>query len=79
LDPNPGTGRFTLEMNGEPQKELEVALYNALGQRLRSETVDFSSGNLTKVLDYSNLPSAGYTLRITGAGASKNVRLVIQK
>jgi len=77
--PNPGTGRFTLEMTGEPQKELEVALYNALGQRLRSEVVDFSSGDLTKVLDYTTLPSAAYTLRITAAGASKNVRLVIQK
>ena len=77
--PNPGTGRFTLEMTGEPQKELEVALYNTLGQRLRSEVVDFSSGDLTKVLDYTTLPSAAYTLRITAAGASKNVRLVIQK
>jgi hypothetical protein len=66
-------------MTGEPQKELEVALYNALGQRLRSEVVDFSSGDLTKVLDYTTLPSAAYTLRITAAGASKNVRLVIQK
>ncbi|MFM7399442.1 MAG: PKD domain-containing protein, partial [Bacteroidota bacterium] len=77
--PNPGTGLFTVELNGDPQKELEVALYNMLGQRLRSEIVDFSSGNLTKVLDYSSLPSAGYTLRITGSGASQNTRLVIQK
>jgi len=77
--PNPGAGLFTVELIGEPQRELEVALYNALGQRLRSEVVDFSSGSLTKVLDYSSLPSAGYTLRITGAGASQNVRLVIQK
>jgi PKD repeat protein len=77
--PNPGTGIFTVELNGDPQKELEVALYNALGQRLRSEIVDFSSGNLTKVLDYSSLPSGGYTLRITGSGASQNTRLVIQK
>ena len=77
--PNPGAGLFTVELIGEPQRELEVALYNALGQRLRSEVVDFSGGSLTKVLDYSSLPSAGYTLRITGAGASQNVRLVIQK
>lgn len=79
LFPNPNAGYFTLEMTGEPHKDVELAMFNGLGQLIRSEIVDFSTGNLAKSLDFGYLPSAVYTLRITAGAQSTNVKVVIQK
>lgn len=79
LFPNPNAGYFTLEMTGEPQNTVELAMFNGLGQLIRADMVDFSTGNLTKALDFGYLPSAVYTLRITAASQSTYVKVVIQK
>lgn len=79
LYPNPNTGHFTVEMSGTPQKQVEFALYNNLGQLISSRIVDFSSGHLSQNLDYTYLPSAVYNLRITGAGETMNVQVIVQK
>ncbi|HOY05706.1 MAG TPA: PKD domain-containing protein [Saprospiraceae bacterium] len=77
--PNPNQGRFTVEMSGIAQDQLEFAVFNTLGQQLTLETVDFRSGYLQRTFDYSYLPAAMYTLRISSGSRSKFVKIAVQR
>ncbi|MCA0237608.1 MAG: PKD domain-containing protein [Bacteroidetes bacterium] len=77
--PNPNPGRFTVELSGLPQNELTFALFNTLGQQLLFETQDFRSGYLFHTFEYSELPAAMYTLRISAGGQSRYVKLAVQR
>lgn len=79
LFPNPTSGFFTVEMTGLPENNVEFALFNNLGQLMSSQIIDFSSGNLNKQFDFSELPSSVYTLRIQANGSAKYVKVVVQK
>ena len=77
--PNPNQGRFTVEMSGIAQDQLEFVVFNTLGQQLTYETVDFRSGYLQRTFDYSYLPAAMYTLRISSGSRSKFVKIAVQR
>ena len=64
LFPNPNNGDFTLHIEGQPLNELEVSLYNILGQRIFHEQIDFTSGQLIKDYKLSRLAAATYILQI---------------
>jgi hypothetical protein len=64
LYPNPNNGYFTLHIEGQPLDELEVSLYNVLGQRIFLEEIDFTSGQLIKDYKFSRLAAATYILQI---------------
>jgi PKD repeat protein len=64
LFPNPNNGDFTLHIEGQPLDELEVSLYNILGQRIFQEQIDFTSGQLIKDYQLSRLAAATYILQI---------------
>ena len=64
LFPNPNNGDFTLHIEGQPLDELEVSLYNILGQRIFQEQIDFISGQLIKDYQLSRLAAATYILQI---------------
>ncbi|MEO6760092.1 MAG: PKD domain-containing protein, partial [Saprospiraceae bacterium] len=77
--PNPNTGRFTVEMQGSAQQEIEFTLFNAVGQLVYREVADFGAGNLKQVLDCSSLPSALYHLRVRSGEKSVFVKIAVQK
>ncbi|MBL7825761.1 MAG: PKD domain-containing protein [Saprospiraceae bacterium] len=79
LFPNPSAGKFVLEMKGEPKTDMQLILYNSLGQLMYSEMLDFSSGTLNKTLDLNHLPSAVYTMQLKAGTATKYTKVVIQK
>lgn len=64
LYPNPNPGSFTIEMVGAPTQELRFALYNALGQLVKTETLNFGAGKLKHVFDYRDLPPSVYFMEI---------------
>ncbi|MFK8006955.1 MAG: PKD domain-containing protein [Saprospiraceae bacterium] len=64
LYPNPNNGDFTLHLEGQPMDELEVSLYNILGQQIFREQIDFTSGQLIKDYKLSHLAAATYILHI---------------
>ena len=72
LFPNPNTGQFAIEMRGPAQDEVEFTLFNAVGQLIRRDAADFGSGALTRAMDYGQLPSGVYALRVTGRNAETN-------
>jgi len=64
LYPNPNNGQFILHLEGQPLDDLELRFYNIIGQEVLFETIDFSSGILTKSFDLQELPAATYILQI---------------
>ena len=79
LYPNPSTGLFNLEMNGEAQAELEFALYNAIGQLVNRQVADFGTGQLNRQFDYSQQPTGMYTLMVRSGAKVVQVKLAIQR
>lgn len=74
--PNPNTGAFTLEMIGKPEQEIHCRLYNTLGQLIKTEALDFSTGKLTHTFRYVDLPAAVYWMEIR-AGYKVRVEKVV--
>ncbi|MEM6964471.1 MAG: PKD domain-containing protein [Bacteroidota bacterium] len=64
LYPNPNNGQFVLHLEGQPLENLNIRLYNILGQQIMEEPVDFSSGSLIKTFDLQELSAATYILQI---------------
>lgn len=79
LFPNPNPGLFTVEMNGLPQDKVEFTLYNALGQRIHSETEDFRAGAMVRQFHYPELAAGVYTLKVQADGAAKYFKLSIAR
>jgi len=79
LFPNPNTGVFTIEMNGLPQEALAFTLFNTLGQHIKRETVDFSTGYLLHSFDYGTLPAGSYILRVQSDGQAMFVKVTLSK
>ncbi len=78
LFPNPNSGDFTLNIEGQPLDRLEVSLYNILGQRIFNEEIDFTSGQLIKDYKLSRLAAATYILQIK-SGNKMIHRKVVKK
>ncbi|GJM34085.1 MAG: hypothetical protein DHS20C18_30860 [Saprospiraceae bacterium] len=76
--PNPNTGQFTLLIKGAGRPQLEIGLWNVLGQHLYSEKLDFGSGTLRKPYDFSFLPSGVYYLQVGTANASIVQKLIVE-
>lgn len=64
LFPNPSNGQFTLIIEGQPLEDLEIGLYNILGQKVMEEPLDFTSGKIIRHYQLDNLPAASYILQI---------------
>ncbi|MBN8676879.1 MAG: PKD domain-containing protein [Chitinophagales bacterium] len=79
LFPNPNTGSFTVDMKGLPQDEVEFVLYNALGQQIKRETLDFGTGNLLHQFNYGTLAAGVYTLRVQADGQAIYVKVTIAR
>lgn len=77
--PNPTSGLFTVEMQGEAREELEFTLFNAIGQLQKRETADFGTGQLKRLFDFSQSPAGMYTLQIRSGASAMQVKLVIQR
>ncbi len=78
LSPNPTTGTFSIEMNGEPQEKMELALYNSIGQLIDREELNFQSGLLNKTFDLAPFPTGVYSLQIRSGKEAKNVLVLKQ-
>ncbi|MEZ5059372.1 MAG: PKD domain-containing protein [Saprospiraceae bacterium] len=76
--PNPNRGIFTLEISGKPQKELQVEIYNVLGQKVFSQIEDFNTGRLKKEYNHLNLIPGAYTLKVGHQNDWVNRKLIIE-
>lgn len=76
--PNPNNGQFTIDMAGEPARMAEFSLHNALGQLIRRDIADFSTGRLMQTLNYPELASGIYVLQIRAGEKTTAVKITVQ-
>lgn len=76
--PNPNDGQFTLILQGNAIPNLDLNFYNVLGQQLLHESVSFSSGNLTKVFDFAEVPTGVYVLQISTGDKALYKKVIIE-
>lgn len=62
--PNPGSGKFTLELEAHPAPIADLMLFDALGQVICSEKIGFQNGKLKKMLALEHLSTGLYWLSI---------------
>jgi len=69
--PNPGSGKFTLELEQESEQQ-NYTVFNALGQPVKTGILV----NKMNVLNLASLPAGLYVVRVTGKG---ELRLVVME
>jgi hypothetical protein len=81
VGPNPATSTVNVTLDVRKDKSpISIEVYNALGNRVYSNTSVMSTGIHTSTVDVSSLSSGEYTVRIASAsGQVQSKKLVIQK
>lgn len=62
--PNPVQDKLILQLINRRYKELEIAIFNTMGQRIDVSDLDFSYSNYFETLDVSQLLKGTYIIRI---------------
>jgi hypothetical protein len=76
VSPNPGPGRFLLNMQQAPAT-LQVGVFDAAGRRLNQWNFEPVNGSFATELDLRNLPQGIYFLRLTDGKNTGGVRLCV--
>jgi hypothetical protein len=77
--PNPARQRFTVQVPAAGTGTVSVALYNSLGQPVRTVRAAATGETTSVAVDASGLAAGVYTLRVqTGAGAPVAKRVVLE-
>ncbi|MBK6931210.1 MAG: T9SS type A sorting domain-containing protein [Saprospirales bacterium] len=79
LYPNPNTGAFTVDMQGDARQELEFALFNSFGQMVDRLQAGFGAGQLRQNFNYTGQPAGLYTLQIRSGASVLQVKIAIQR
>lgn len=75
--PNPNAGRFAVVFNQAVATDLEIGLYNQLGQRVYFESLTDFAGEYNKTFDWTDVAKGLYTLRISDAQNNQFVSKLI--
>ncbi|MEA3445057.1 MAG: T9SS type A sorting domain-containing protein, partial [Bacteroidota bacterium] len=79
LYPNPGDGRFMLDILSTLSEEATLKIYDISGKQIYYDVVNIIEGKQNIKLDLSTLEIGTYTLTLVGTEISKQTRLVIIK
>ena len=77
LYPNPTTGSFTFELSGTGREELSFEFFNGLGQLIRREVGNFSSGSIVRQFEYGSLPAGIYSFRVSDGTSNMVIKVTI--
>ena len=78
LFPNPGRGKFSLEVEGTAAELIQVSVYNIQGRELRREAWYANAGNRVKTFDWSGLAPANYFVRIVSGARQATMKMVVR-
>lgn len=68
VQPNPSNGQMRLEFFAHQSADVQIEVFNMLGQRLHGEQIAQASGLTQRQLDLSALPEGNYLLQIAYQG-----------
>lgn len=75
--PNPATDKFTINIKGGVNDEIEIVFYNNMGQKIRIEKLKKETYYFKRELDVSNLESGIYYIQINYGESSVNKKLIV--
>ena len=80
LFPNPAIDKVNVFLPSSVEGPADIAIYNAMGQLVKTTTIDLAKGNNTTDIDIQELAMGRYTLIVNYAGQRlTQAPLVIQK
>ena len=76
LAPNPADESVRISFGEALSTDAQITLFNTAGQLLRSQTL--GSGNVTLVMQVSDLPQCVYTVLVSNSKATGARKLVVK-
>lgn len=78
VSPNPSSGEFKLEYNSSKIEQLDVQIFNALGERVYSSRFPKTQRVVSKNIDLSHLHSGMYMVRVATETHTKSTSFIKQ-
>ncbi|RLD65632.1 MAG: hypothetical protein DRI84_06420 [Bacteroidetes bacterium] len=75
--PNPNNGQFTITINSETQKRINIMVFNNLGSVIATDQIDVN-GKISKNIDLSHLSKGIYYLRLQTSDDVVMRKVIIQ-
>ncbi len=75
--PNPNDGTFGIELMGEPEKNLELSVFDVLGQTIYEENYNFLSGELNTQIDLPNIVAGTYIIKLAVRDRANYQKIVV--
>lgn len=76
--PNPNDGAFTLQLDVEKARDVTIAVYDVVGQRIFEEAAGKVQGTWKRTLDLSHVAKGVYVLQVSSGSAKAFRKLVIE-
>ncbi|MCF8352751.1 MAG: T9SS type A sorting domain-containing protein, partial [Bacteroidales bacterium] len=75
--PNPSNGRFIVELPATKDEVVELAIFNATGTLIHSESIETGSNASQKEIDFSELPKGLYFVSLKGQETNHSSKLIL--
>jgi len=75
--PNPNDGNFIITGSDLMVDELEIDLYNLLGQKVWSRQLEISGNKINESFDLGDLPSGTYLLKLASDGRQSTNKIIV--
>ncbi|MEM7035786.1 MAG: LamG-like jellyroll fold domain-containing protein [Bacteroidota bacterium] len=76
--PNPNNGLFTVQLNSDQSRNIELVVFDMLGHRVYTQTETIGSGSWKQEIDLQNLSKGMYILQLYSDGAKLNRKIVVE-
>ena len=77
--PNPSNDVFNIVFNSNTKQDIDLRIYNIIGEEIFTETLTEFSGDYNRTVDMTPYPNAIYILQINTKDGMLNRKLVLEK
>ncbi len=75
--PNPNDGTFNMELVGDAEENIELTIFDVLGQAIYTDNYDFYSGELNTQIDLKNITSGTYIIKLAVRDRASYQKIVV--
>jgi len=75
--PNPNEGTFGINLMGEPEKNLQLTVFDVLGQAIYEDNYNFLSGELNTQIDLPNMAPGTYIIKLAVRDRANYQKIVV--
>ncbi len=77
INPNPNNGDFVLSMNAIASGEVRIEIYNIMGQQVKADNFQISSGHNNKAIELGNQTSGAYLILLKKGDQRQIIKFLI--